>query len=404
MPLLPPIRPPAFPVPRLRVLCVLSSSNQLYSGIGRNLFELCRRMADRVAFSFAIDDAHARNVELVERFAREHEMPVHVGRSRTEPDALDAGNRDLPALLESQDGDWDAVECLCWANTATNDALIRALNPTIPLIYTPHDQPLSSVPMTPECAVRTSVVHQSVLERADLVLADSPYERQSLQRLTPARNQVSFLPLGCDFDTYLPGPHHRPAQLLFVGDLAEPRKRFDRVLDLLGRLVADHPGFRLKVIGNRSESACAMIPAALRPSVDLLGYVDESTLRHHYRQSQALVLLSDCEAFGIPILEALACATPVLLTALPTTAGLFGMYRGARFCPADDAEAVADVSRDLLDRAELIHADLIHDRVHLRSRFDWPVLARRKWALLSAAWARRSAFASPDSRRAFSCP
>ncbi len=393
-----------FRPPRLRVLCVLSSSNQLYSGIGRNLFELCRRLSDRVAFSFAIDDAQSRNVELLEQFAREHEIPLYVGRSQTEPDALDAGNRDIPALLEDQEARWDAVECLCWANTSTNSTLLRALKPSIPLIYTPHDQPLSSVPMTDACAIRTAGVHQDVLERSDLVLADSPYERQALQRLASPRNSVSFLPLGCDFDTYLPGPHQRPLQLLFVGDLAEPRKRFDRVLDLLGRLLPDYPSLRLSVIGNKSESARAMIPAELQPSMDLLGYVDEATLRQCYGQSQALVLLSDCEAFGIPILEALACATPVLLSNLPTTAGLFGMYRGARFCPPDDAEAVATAARDVLDHALSLHGDLIHDRVHLRSRFDWSILARRKWNLLSAAWARRSAFAPPYSRRAVPCP
>jgi glycosyltransferase involved in cell wall biosynthesis len=379
----------------MRVLVVLSSSNQMYSGIGRNVFELCRRLADRVAFAFAIDDAHARNVELVEAFARAHGMPLHVGRGASEPDALDAGNRDLRALLATAPGRWDAVECLCWANAATNAALLDAIDPALPLVYTPHDQPLDSVPMTPGCATRTDAVHRAVLARADLVLADSPHERRALLTRSPRRNAVAFLPLGCDFDAYAPGPHRRPERLLFVGDLAEPRKRFGRVLELLDRLREDRPGLRLAVVGNRSESAAACIPAGLRPAVDLLGYVDEPTLRGLYGASQALVLLSDCEAFGIPILEALACATPVLLTDLPTTAGLFGPYRGARFVPPGDADAAAARARDLLDRGPLLHADLLHDRVHLRSRFDWPGLARRKWDLLASAWARRSAFAAP---------
>ena len=32
--------------PRMRALCVLESTNQLYSGIGRNLFETARRLAE----------------------------------------------------------------------------------------------------------------------------------------------------------------------------------------------------------------------------------------------------------------------------------------------------------------------------------------------------------------------
>jgi glycosyltransferase involved in cell wall biosynthesis len=389
----------------MRVLCVLSSSNQMYSGIGRNVFELAQRLADRVAFEFAIDDAHARNVELVGKFALEHAMPLHVGRGISEPDALDAGNRDLRGLIAANPGRWDAVECLCWANAATNAALLEALDPAVPLVYTPHDQPLDSVPMTPECAARTDAVHGAVLDRADLVLADSPHERRTLLARTPGRHRVAFLPLGCDFDAYSPGPHRRPARLLFVGDLAEPRKRFDRVLDLFAPLREHRPDLRLVVIGNRSESAAAAIPADLRSAVDLLGYVDEPELRRQYGMSQALVQLSDCEAFGIPILEALACATPVILSHLPTTTGLFGIYRGARFVPPGDAEAALAQGRDVLDRAERLHADLVHDRVHLRSRFDWSVLAQRKWDLLAAAWARRAAFAPALSRGATAtCP
>ena len=44
---------PHFPVPagpRMRVLSVLSSSNQMYSGIGRAVFELTARLRERVDF------------------------------------------------------------------------------------------------------------------------------------------------------------------------------------------------------------------------------------------------------------------------------------------------------------------------------------------------------------------
>ena len=335
---------------RMRVLSILSSSNQMYSGIGRCVFELARRLADRVAFEFAIDDGTPRNTELVIRFGREHGMPVHVGGAAPEPDSLDLGNADLPELLRQSPGRWDLVECLGWANAATNAALLDALPDRTPLVYTPHDQPTWTVPMTPEQAARTTGVHRRVLQRADVVCCDSPVELNALQAQVRDRCNAAFLPLGCDFAAFAPAGPERREQLLFVGDLAEPRKRFDRVLDLFGRLRAVRPGLRLVVIGNRSDEAGASIPAESRQAIELRGYVGEAELRRAYAESLGLVLLSDYEAFGIPILESLAAGTPVFLSRQPTTESLFGAYRGAHFCPADDPEATFAIIRAVLDR------------------------------------------------------
>src|SRR5687768_274410 len=93
---------------RMRVLSVLSSTNQMYSGIGRNVFEQAKRLADRVDLEFAIDDYVSKNLDLVVQFGREHGMRVHVGRGHLTSDAVDAGNDDLPALLRERR--WDVVE------------------------------------------------------------------------------------------------------------------------------------------------------------------------------------------------------------------------------------------------------------------------------------------------------
>src|SRR4051794_34482920 len=119
----------------MHVLCVLSSSNQMYSGIGRAVFELSSRLSGRMALEFAIDDLNLANVERVRSFAETRGMPLHVGRGSKRADALDNGNDSLPALLRP--GRWDAIECVCWANAATNTAVLDHLGETA-LIYTPH--------------------------------------------------------------------------------------------------------------------------------------------------------------------------------------------------------------------------------------------------------------------------
>jgi glycosyltransferase involved in cell wall biosynthesis len=374
----------------LRVLIAIPTTNQMYSGIGRAIFELARRLHDRVDFTFAMDDRDPRALRRVWDFATPLDIPLAVGPHRFEPDCVEPLNDRLPDVIRSSR--WDVVELIGFANAATGRAVLEHFDDRTGLCYTPHDQPLWTVPMTPEQEANVAGTHRRVIERADLVLADSPAECRALQRLAPGQVNAVTLPLGCDFTSFDLGPPDRPPQLLFVGDLAEIRKRFDRVIRVFEYVLSRWPEYRLVVIGNRSEASADRIPPALRPFVELRGYVSEAELREAYRSSRALLLLSDVEAFGLPILEALASGTPVLLGRLDTTESLFGDCPGAHFCPLDDHEGTLQVVDRLLSHPPAAIARACSDRPRLQSVFDWDALAERKWELLIAAWARRHAW------------
>jgi glycosyltransferase involved in cell wall biosynthesis len=378
-----PGRRPSSGTPRMRVLCIVTSSNQLYSGIGRALFELSSRLADRVRYEFAIDDRTARNVDLLVAFGQAHGFPVHVGPARSVDDHLDPLNVDLAPLLRR--GRWDAIECLGWADAATHDVVLREAG-DVTLAYTPHHQPLWTVPMSAAEAANVARVHARMVRRSDLVLCDSPWERRELQAMAPDRDNCTFLPLGCQFDAFRPGPWPRREQLLFVGDFAELRKRFDRVVEVFGRLLKRRPELQLVVIGNRSDQVHDHLPPAVREACVLRGYVDEEQLRRAYAVSRGLFLLSDFEAFGIPILEGLVSGTPVFLTEMAPTRSLFGRYRGAHFCPPDDLDATAAIVEGVLARGAEAIKETTADRLRLQATFDWDILAARKWEALAAAW------------------
>lgn len=375
---------------RMRVLNVLSSSNQLYSGIGRAVFAFCDRLSDRVDWEFAIDDLNPASVATLRAFADPRGIPVHVGTGRKRPEALDNGNQDLPSLL--REGRWDLIECVCWANGDTNKDILESIGET-PLAFTPHHQPEWSVPMAGEQARFTEDVYSDTIRRSDVVLCDSTWERGEIWGKSNGRANARYVPLGCDFSAFTAGEIDRKPQLLFVGDLAEPRKRFDRVVALTQRLLPRFPDLRLVVIGNRSESAGDLIPEAIRGSCDLRGYVSETELRATYANSLGVVLLSDFEAFGIPILEAMATGTPAFFSDLEPTRGLFFGCLAAHPCPADDPDGTAErVGHVLENRAESVRL-AIADRTRLASRFDWKTLAAAKWSCLAAAWSMRNCLA-----------
>lgn len=53
------------------------------------------------------------------------------------------------------------------------------------------------------------------------------------------------------------------------------------------------------------------------PSIHFLGYVSDNELNKLYNSTKALLYLSSYEGFGLPVIEALACGTPVIASDIP---------------------------------------------------------------------------------------
>jgi alpha-1,3-rhamnosyl/mannosyltransferase len=124
----------------------------------------------------------------------------------------------------------------------------------------------------------------------------------------------------------------------------------------------------------------------VRDACEFQGYVTDDELATAYRESLGLVVLSDYEAFCLPVLEALACGTPVFLARQAATASVFGSVSSVHLCPADDDAAVADIITSVVTSPSENAAAQLHDREVLTARFDWSHVAERKWEQLKSAW------------------
>ena len=234
----------------------------------------------------------------------------------------------------------------------------------------------------------------SRMGRADTIVAVSSFSAGAATRLLdidPAR--IVVIPNGVDGKFRPAKPRREPETpyVLSVG-VYGPHKGYQdafRVIDELARRGYPH---RLKVVGaltpwrqDQIAGLLASIPHADR--VDIVGFADDDQLLRLYQDAGALIMTSRSEGFGLPVIEAMACGTPVVAfdnTSLPEVVG-----DGGILVHDGDAVAVADALAAIIDdpgrRDELAGRGIAHAR-----EFDWSVVAALYAEIYRNTAARRS--------------
>ncbi|MGQ0799767.1 MAG: glycosyltransferase [Pseudomarimonas sp.] len=131
-----------------------------------------------------------------------------------------------------------------------------------------------------------------------------------------------------------------------------PHKAIEDVVDALAALHGRGLAARLALVGPwadagyRTQIEGRMQRLQLTPFVTITGPVSNDELMQHYRRARVFCLLSRCESFGIPAVEAQAFGTPSVVAdacAPPEVAG-----PGGRIVAAGDIDAAADALAHLL--------------------------------------------------------
>lgn len=120
--------------------------------------------------------------------------------------------------------------------------------------------------------------------------------------------------------------------LFFIGTI-QPRKNLVRLIEAYAQSSAINSGIELVLAGQKGWMAEAVyqkpVELGIEKHVRFLDYVDVADSPYLYAGAQAFVFPSLYEGFGLPILEALACGTPVLtsdIASMPEVGGGLAVY------------------------------------------------------------------------------
>jgi glycosyltransferase involved in cell wall biosynthesis len=198
---------------------------------------------------------------------------------------------------------------------------------------------------------------RAVLERADRVVAISAEIALRLRDLGYPEVRIARIPNAIDLTRFAPLPAGERQQLrsrlgfpqnrtimLYVGRLSRA-KGVMMLVQVFPQLLALHPELHLVLVGSGQESwdNCEsellghIRSHHLEDHVALPGHSDRV---HEYLQAADLfVSPSDYEGFGLTTVEALACALPVITTAVGVAAEIVRHNSNGFLCPPRDPRA-----------------------------------------------------------------
>lgn len=224
-----------------------------------------------------------------------------------------------------------------------------------------------------------------ILKKADYIITNSKFTAQDVIDYFPfTADKVSGILLGKEAffqpqsnSTVLEKYHLSTPYLLHTGTI-EPRKNLRLLVQAFEQIkIGQSSDLKLVLVGKLGWQNDALIQqienSTFQKDIQLLGYVDRADLPTIYTNATLFVYPSHFEGFGLPVLEAMSCGIPPLVSAVSSLPEIIG-NAGWTFQPNDQADLVHKMEQLLSNEA--LRQSLSEKALVRAAEFDWEKTAR----------------------------
>lgn len=249
------------------------------------------------------------------------------------------------------------------------------------------------------------IMQGMVARRVDAIITSSVAGKEEIQRVFGVDSaRVHLVHTGVDLETFCPDPkvERDYRELLFVGNAQDPRKG---IKVLLEALVLLPPSVHLTIV-DEDEPHKTYAPALVRQMglggrVKFTGRLSQTKLVERYRRAWVLVLPSRFEGFGLPVVEALGCETPVVVTRAGSLPEVVGEGEGGLLVPPEDPRALAEAVHAMITRQDMARQMGEKGRRRVKDMFSWERTAARtvevyRWAMRRTGGKRTQKVSRPE--------
>jgi len=227
-------------------------------------------------------------------------------------------------------------------------------------------------------------LQKSVLLRSSQIITLSDYSRRQVATLAGLDERCVLIPGGVDIQRFQPAAREQVKTrlgfpkdrivLLTIRRLV-PRMGVDTLIDAMPDILTQHPNIQLVIGGEgplRTQLENRADALRLRDRIRFTGFISAEELPLYYQAADLFVMPTRAlEGFGLPIIEAMACGTPAIGTAVGSIEEIIGGFDRRLLIPEPTPDAITATVRNCLRHGLLEDTFRALCRRQVESRYDW---------------------------------
>jgi len=240
--------------------------------------------------------------------------------------------------------------------------LLRKLK--VPVVYTAHHTCIQQYKKIKKRRLKLvsrwllSLLEKKSYKIADRIIAVSDFTRRAIvngYKIDPKK--IKVIPNGVDLKKFYKDETIKKIKnsLLFVGRL-EKRKGIDFLVESMPLIIKENPKVKLFIAGRGKllqKLKQFFKKNKILQNVDFLGFISDKDLVKWYNRAELVIVPSILEGFGITVIEAMACGTPVIGTNVEGIKGVIENNRNGVLVEYGNKKELASQIIRLLNSSQL---------------------------------------------------